>query len=522
MGEKKAIRTLIDDTRHTSFCDTIYRNLIENAGDGIAILQDMLIKYANPTLISMLGYTQEEVLETSYTKYLMPESLEQIASYYQGLDRQSSPNIYEASIRHKEGYGIPVEINSSTIWFNGRSADFIIFRSLDERRSKQKIAMRMQQLQKLECLGLLAGGISHDFNNLLQGILGNADLAMMYETDPDLVHICLRDIKSAASKASELALMMRAYSGRVSSDIQDTDINQLITETTELLELAIPTNCRLHASLPNRLPLIRADHSQLTQVVINLINNAIEAIGGDQGMITISAECCHCDRSLLSETYLDEKLPEGEYIRIGIHDTGEGIEENVRDKIFDPFFSTKFTGRGLGLAAVLGIIRAHCGAIGVESTPTSGTLFSIYLPVSVQSCVQTAISSIPEPDETSCGTVLVVDDESTVRTTTTRILERFDFSVIVVPDGETALEVYKKAPRQIDIVLLDMMMPKINGIETFSKLRDLDENVRVILMSGYQESEIRDRLKTAPPFGFLQKPFTARKLLSQIRQILDL
>ena len=519
MTDRKKSPIISTNFNHACPGDEIYKKLVENASDGIAIIQDSFVRYANPTLIEMLGYSKTNVLNTSFRDYLPPDSLETVTSFYRALEKNDVPDIYEISILHRDGHAIPVEINTSLIIYDEKPADFVIFRSLKERRDQHKIAHRLQQFQKLESLGVLAGGISHDFNNLLQGILGNADLALMYEKDPEMVRTCLKDIKHAANKASELALKMLAYSGKGSFDIRNIDLNRLIDETIELHDLAIPRITHLSLSLTPNLPPIRGDHSQLAQVIVNLLNNAIEAIGEQPGTITISTELCKCDRAMLSDTFLDEKLPEGTYIELKIEDTGCGIEAGVVDKIFDPFFSTKFTGRGLGLAAVLGIIRAHSGAISVESSFGGGSCFTLYLPLSEQSQLLVGGSSMPPLENDTSATVLLVDDESTVRTTATRILERFGYSVIVAPDGKSALNIFARAFSQIDIVLLDMMMPKMDGKETFSKLCDIHPNVNVILMSGYQEAEVRGRFGDNKPTGFLQKPFSARKLISLVRKI---
>ena len=506
----------------TSLGDTIYRKLVENASDGIAIIQDTIIKYANPALTTMLGYTWDEVLGTSYTQYLPPESLEQVASYYQSIARQSVPEIYETTVCHKSGRHIPVEINTSLITIGRRAADFVIFRSLKERHTRLRMAERIQQSQKLESLGVLAGGISHDFNNLLQGILGNADLALMYESDIELVRVCLKDIKQAADKASELAFQMLAYSGKGAFDARETDVNQLITEAAELLDLALPKNARLHLLLDPSLPKLRLDQAQFSQVILNLLNNAMEAIGERGGDISISTTLKHCDRKLLGDTYLDEQLKEGLYFCLTILDNGTGIEESVRNRIFDPFFSTKFTGRGLGLAAVLGIVRAHNGAISVQSKYGEGTSFNVYIPAGItESAKWRPPSSLPTLPNRGNGTVLLVDDESTVRVTTTRILERFGYSVIEAANGETALALYNRIEQHVDIVLLDMMMPHMDGKETFDKLITRYPNTRVILMSGYQESEVRQQFGETVPSGFLQKPFTAKKLLGLVRQLME-
>ncbi len=518
MSEKSNKPPITDELEFRSG-DTLYRSLVERASDGIAIIQDTLIKYINPYMVSQLGYTTEEMLDTPYTDYLTSESRDKISAVYRALDKDETPPLYETVVLSKNGMEITFEVNTSIINFRGTSAEFVLFRSLEERQQRKRITERIQQFQKLESLGVLAGGIAHDFNNLLQGILGNADLAILYESDAKLVKTCLLDIKMAATRASELAFQMLAYSGKGSFEIRNLSLNEIISETSEMIKVSTSKKTLLKYDLAESIPDIRADRAQLRQVIINLITNAAEAIGDKPGVITLKTGQKHCDRALLSRTYLDDDLEEGPYVFLEVTDTGEGMDESIQSKIFDPFFSTKFTGRGLGLAAVLGIIRAHLGAIQVISHPKQGTTFSVYLPTSDEESASDSAAPSSGDADSVVPTILVVDDESTVRITASRILERFGYNVLLATNGKTAIRLYRQKHDTIDIVLLDMMMPRMDGKETFEALYQIDNNVKTILMTGYAEDDVKGRFVTPKPRAFLQKPFGARALINKLKEI---
>ena len=364
----------------------------------------------------------------------------------------------------------------------------------------------------------MAGGIAHDFNNLLVSILGNADLALMEMSALSPARKSTEEIKKAAIRASELTNQMLAYSGKGRFIIKAINLNELVEEMAHLLEVSLSKKTVLKYDFADNLPAVEADPAQLRQVVMNLITNAADAIGDKSGVITVSTGVMEADEAYLTTTYLDEALPPGYYTYLEVSDTGCGMDEDIRVKLFDPFFTTKFAGRGLGLAAVLGIIRGHQGAIKVYSEPGRGTAVKVLLPCSnvpIEPEKELGIEVLD--DWKASGTVLFIDDEETVRNVTKIMLEKCGLDVITAEDGRKGIEAYSENADKIDLVLLDMTMPHMDGEETFRELRKIHKDVRVILCSGYSEQDATTRFAGKGLADFVQKPFRIEILLEKIR-----
>jgi len=390
-----------------------------------------------------------------------------------------------------------------------------------QEEKRRQLEAKIEQAQKLESLGILAGGIAHDFNNLLMVMLGNADLALRDLSEVAPARPSVDEIKTAAVRASELTKQMLAYAGKGRFVVEALDLNELIEEMGHLLGVSISKKVVLRYEFADNLPAVEADATQMRQVVMNLITNASEAIGDRSGAISIATGVMEAGREYLGGTYLDEDLPEGYYVFMEVADTGCGMDEKTRSKVFDPFFSTKFTGRGLGLAAVLGIVRGHGGAIKVYSELGKGTTFKVLLPCSERP-PQAAPAEGAEPAETrrDSGLLLVADDEEGVRTIAKRMLEGAGFTVLTAGDGRECVDVFRERADEIAAVLLDMTMPHMDGEETFRELRQIRPDVRVILTSGYNEQEATSRFTGKGLAGFIQKPYRYDDLLAKLREIL--
>ena len=371
---------------------------------------------------------------------------------------------------------------------------------------------QVQQTQKLESLGVLAGGIAHDFNNILMAVLGHAELALDDISPLSPARDSLRQIETAARRAADLCRQMLAYSGKAPFTMETLDLRELIEEMAHLLKTTISKKAILNLHLEQGLPPIHADASQIRQVLMNLIINASEAIGERSGVITVSAGATRCDSAYLTETYLDNDLPAGLYIHLEVTDTGCGMDAETQARIFEPFFSTKFTGRGLGMAAVLGIVRAHRGALKLYTELGKGTTFKILFP---------ALESRPQTDAPAEGleappptgqTVLLVDDEESLLALGAQMLERLGYTVMTAPDGREAVDLYRQRQQDIDLILMDLTMPHMDGVEAFREMRRINPRARIVLASGYSRQDAASRFAGKGLAGFIQKPYT-RELL---------
>ena len=381
------------------------------------------------------------------------------------------------------------------------------------------IEAQMQHMQKLESLGVLAGGIAHDFNNILTTILGNADLALMQLSPTAPVRSNVLRIEQAASRAAELARQMLAYSGKGHFVIEQLDLNVLIRDMIQMLDVSITKKATLSFECADNLPAIDGDASQLSQVIMNLVINASEAIGDQPGVITITTGSVNCDREYLTEIWVNEQLPEGRYVFLEIRDNGCGMSPETAAKIFEPFYTTKFTGRGLGMAVTLGIVRGHRGAITVSSQVGKGATFRILLPCSDQAAPQAAAEPEAVEQWYGTGTVLLVDDEETIRNLGGEMLMLLGFKALTAVDGIDALQVYQEKRENIDCVMLDLTMPRMDGEQAFRKLREISPELPVIMCSGYSEQDMAERFHRQGVNGFLQKPYKLSDLENVLRNL---
>ncbi len=381
-------------------------------------------------------------------------------------------------------------------------------RRLDEQRILEE---QLGRTQKFESLGMLAGGIAHDFNNLLMGILGNADMLLDELRCPPGPRAHLTEISSSARRAAELCRQMLAYAGRGSSRAELLDISQLIEDVSDLLKVNLPASARIRLDLARDLPPVDGDAAQLGQVVFSLVTNAVEALGNSDGMVTIATSSAFYDREYIRSLYLPEHMEPGSFVCLEVSDTGVGIDSASREKLFDPFYSTKGPGRGLGLAAVLGIARGHGGSVKVYSEPGSGTTVKVLLPAAADLRAGPAADSSRASREPS-GRVLVIDDEEIVRSVLERMLDRLGFSVDSTGSGQEALRFYREDDRRYDCVILDLAMPGMDGPEVLEAIRRIDPAAKVLIASGYSEQQVEDKLRICRPDGFIQKPFRLDRL----------
>ncbi|MFO0843301.1 MAG: PAS domain S-box protein [Gemmataceae bacterium] len=398
----------------------------------------------------------------------------------------------------------------------GTTLDITERKRAEEQR--RRLEAQLLHAQKLESLGVLAGGIAHDFNNLLTGILGYASLALMQLHPGSAACPLLLEVEKAAQRAAELTQQMLAYSGRGKFIVQPLRLDQVVQEMVNLLGTVVSKKASLNLELEPAT--VEGDATQIRQVVMNLITNASDALEGQCGVIAVRTGVRRAGEADLRSAYLAHDLPAGEYACVEVADTGCGMAPETLPRIFDPFFSTKFTGRGLGLAAVLGIVKGHRGAIKVDSARGQGTVFQVLLPAFAGAPAEGRAAPTEEPSPRGHGTVLVVDDEPTIRDLARRALEPAGFWVLEAGDGAEGLELFRQHRQEVVAVLLDLTMPRMDGLEALRGLRLLQADVPVLVMSGYSETEVSTRFAGLGANGFLQKPFPPHDLLTWLLELL--
>ena len=408
----------------------------------------------------------------------------------------------------------------------GRHAAVAITRDISEKVAAEEEARRLQQQllqsQKLDSLGVLAGGIAHDFNNLLVGILGNASMALAEIAEDSPLRETLEGIEVAALRAGELTNQMLAYSGKGRFVVEPLNLNALVEEMAHLLQASISKKAVLRFDLAPGLPAVDGDGTQLRQLVMNLITNASDALGSEAGALEVRTRALEEPQLWELGSSPETEIAEGPVVMLEISDTGCGMDPSTLSRIFDPFFTTKFTGRGLGLAAALGIARGHRGRIDVRSEPGDGTCFRVLLPASEQKLVPAASPAAPSVRARAArGTILVADDEEVVRGMARRILEQAGFDVLTASDGLEAIECFREHAADVSAVLLDLTMPRLGGEEALRVLRQIRPEVRVVITSGYSESDIASRFAGQELDGFLQKPFRPADLVERIALVLE-
>lgn len=480
----------------------------------------------NDSVFDMFGYRRGEAaaldigdISLGDVPYTRDEALQLIRRSAAATD----PVVFEWRCRRKDGSLFWSECSMRKACIGGDDFVIVAVRDITERKQaeeqRRKLELQMLHVQKLESLGVLAGGIAHDFNNILMAITGNASLALMrLGTESPAVHY-LEEIEKAADKAADLARQMLAYSGKGRFVLQALSLNQVVEEMTAMLQVSISKNVRISYHLATPLPAIVADATQIRQVVMNLAINASEAIGDQSGVISISTGCMECDQEYLQETWIDQNLAAGHYVYLKVTDSGCGMDRETMERIFDPFFSTKFTGRGLGMAAILGIVRGHRGAIRVNSESGRGSTFTLLFPASDRPA---ELCDRPPESEVwrGRGTVLLADDEETIRSIGSDMLRELGFDVIPACDGLEAIERYRMQHERIVLVVLDLTMPRMSGEDAFRELRRINPAIKVIISSGYDEQEVSQKFVGKGLAGFIQKPYRLSTLREVVKSIL--
>jgi len=465
----------------------------------------------NPRAAEWLGYTSDEFSRLTPDKTIHPEDLSRLARAIETVESGAQES-YE--LKHRM-----VRKDGRVLWAHStggamRNADGRITRLVgvirDITKDVEAEANRVQT-QKLESLGLLAGGIAHDFNNLLTVIGSSLDLVAHQARRGEPVAEPLATASLAVTNATALTRQLLAYAGGGTLAQRPVDLNELIASMGQLLSVSVPRKVRLSMALADALPQVKGDVGQLQQVVMNLISNAAEAIGEGEGTVTVTTQGLVLDAP---PPGLVGAAPLGPVVKVQISDTGAGMPPELKARIFDPFFSTKGPGRGLGLAALAGILRSHGGAIGLESVVGQGTTFTVYLPA-LPPGSRTPSAPAEEPTGALGYRVLLVDDEDLLRRSASRLLKSMGCSVEEAENGRAAVELVQANPTGFDVVLMDMTMPEMDGAEATRHLEAIAPSLPIILSSGYSTanvSRVEGRI-----FG-LGKPYTAAALETALKE----
>ncbi|MEM6512222.1 MAG: PAS domain S-box protein [Pseudomonadota bacterium] len=518
-GTFQDITDQVNQEQEKLLADQRFRAAFEGAPHGVAMVSpDGRFLQVNDGLTEMLGYSKDELLELTFLDITHPDdvsnNLEQSRALVNG---EINMMAYEKRYIAKDGRTVPSMLSASLVRDEKGNPLYYVSHIRDVsaekhlQRERQRHQLQMQQAQKLESLGVLAGGIAHDFNNLLMGIMGNAQIAMLGLSGDGNAKEPISRVISGSKRAAELCEQLLAYAGKGRFEVRQVDLNRLVVEMERLLDVAASKQTRVDYRIPDEPLHIVGDATQIRQVVMNLITNAADALSDRNGAVVIKAGSKALSVDDLSSFQLGNNIEPGEFAVLSVSDNGVGMDEATVRRIFDPFFTTKKKGRGLGLAAVLGIIKAHAGAVKVDSELDKGTEFTIALPLaSTDIDIDRPDDAVTVTKPAAGCTVLFVDDDESIRDLADGLLTHAGYRVLLGSNGADGLALFRTHRIDIDAVILDLVMPVMDGRECYGQIRDIDESVPVIVSSGQVSAEdIEDMHGIA---GFLRKPYGAEQL----------
>ncbi len=506
-----SLRKQMERALHSS--EANFRQIVEHSNDAIYVRQNEQFVLVNPALERILEYDRMELLDPKFDflTIVADESKAEIRKRFDNRKKGSRVSKkYEFTCKTKTGKFLELEVNTSKIFWNDKSASFGIIRDLTRYKRIQEEAFKAE---KLDSIGILAGGIAHDFNNILSVLLGNVQLLKMDISDKNKVHNYLTQIEETISRATGLTQQLLTFSKGGEPIIQVASIKDLIEEVVPFALTG--SNIKYDFKIEDDLRLVEIDSNQISQVLTNIVINSMQAMpnGG-----TVFIEAINV---LVDSGDLIDKLSTGEYVKVSIRDQGVGIPEENLDKVFDPFFSTKSFGNGLGLATCYSIIGKHNGHIAVDSEPGVGTIFTFYLPSTDKPLV---INKEPKLSKTFSGRIMLMDDETAVREFMVAMLKVLGFEVESAIDGESAIELFKKSisdQNPFNLVILDLTIPGgMGGKEVIKELRKLDNGITALAFSGYADDPV---ISQPQNFGFqasFSKPFEIDKLVSVLSSVI--
>ncbi len=480
--------------------------------------------YFNQQWVEYTGLTLEESYGDGWNRPFHPEDQQMAWEAWQNVIKNGATYDLECRLRRADGVykwwlirGVPVHDEHGDVlkWF-GTCTDIDELRKAEE--EKRVLEQQFQQAQKLESLGVLSGGIAHDFNNILTVIMGNCALAKRCSDNTEKY---ILEIEKASERAAELCRQMLAYAGKAQLTPTQVNIWVLVNEMVNMLKSTLPQNAVIKTNLTADIPLIHGDASQIRQIVMNLVINASEAIGEAQGEIRVSLTTTTIIAGQADKDHQGKAIPPGAYACLEISDNGCGMDEETRRRIFEPFYTTKFKGRGLGMSAVLGIVAAHNGALQLFSLPGQGTIFKVYLPLQHSDSAgdDSLNQTTPSAPWQGTGTILLVEDEDKIRLIAKTLLEIFGFTVIEATNGKEALELYQKNAADITVVVTDMGMPVMDGYALFRELKKRNSQLPIMISSGFGDADITSRIARDEIAGIISKPYNPDRLLELLKSI---
>jgi PAS domain S-box-containing protein len=501
-----------------------YRQLVQNASEGISVIQDGMLRYFNPKTIEILGYSLQELTNRPFVNMIHPEDQEQVGRYFQKpRDAEEKAKRHTFRIVTEDGSTKWVETNTVLIYWEDQPANLSFLTDITERKraeeDKRRIQGQLLQAQKMEAVGTLAGGIAHDFNNLLQVVQGYADLLLHSANHDERQYLALQSITGAAKRGAELTRQLLTFSRTMESYRRPLDLNYKVQEVKRLLERTIPKMISIRLELAENLKIVNADTNQVEQMLMNLAVNAKDAMP-EGGELIIKTE-----NVILNEEFcrIHPDANPWIYASLTVSDTGHGMDEKTLGHIFEPFFTTKKVGKGtgLGLAMVYGIVKSHRGFISCSSKPGEGTTVKVYLPTVEQGVETVQEKETKAPVAGGKERILLVDDEDIIRDLGIQLLGESGYTVLVAPDGESALELYRKEQEDIDLVILDLLMPGMGGMKCLDELLTINPEARVIISTGYAIDGPTKYTVEARTSGCINKPFDREQILNVIREVLD-
>ncbi len=459
--------------------------------------------------MAMLGYSNEELIEKDMKDIGFPDDIGTFQEIIQALKKDGISHCKDVVVQNKAGQSIYTDIYMA-------DRAILVQCNIRDITDRKQLEEELRQSHKMEAIGTIAGGVAHDFNNMLSIILGNTELAMDDVPEWNPARINLEEIKTASLRAKDVVRQLLSFSRKTDQEQKPVKINPVVTGVLKLLRSSIPSSIEIRSNIPNKSQTILADPTQINQVMINLCTNAAHAMEKDGGILEISLESVTLDDSM--DQFND--LSSGRYVKLTVSDTGHGIDPEIKNRIFDPYFTTREVGKGsgMGLAVVQGIVMNHNGAITVDSEVGKGSTFKVFLPIVRKEPVPEI--TIDEDFPTGKERILFVDDEESIVRMGTQRLERLGYQVESTTSPLEALNLFRSKPDQFDLVITDLTMPKMTGDKLVKEILNIRPGMPIIICTGFSERMDGEKAMAIGAAGYLAKPHEKRELAMTVKKVL--